>query len=89
MSLYGPKKEIINKLQNLYGEILKLETCSIHVRRGDYISLPNHHPSQPIDYFENAVKIIGEDKHFLIFLSVLLNTFFHIIIAISSGIIFK
>jgi hypothetical protein len=50
-----------------YGDVLNQDTCSIHVRRGDYLSLPNHHPVQPIDYYENAVKIIGGDKHFLIF----------------------
>lgn len=50
-----------------YGELLNQDTCSIHVRRGDYISLPNHHPLQPIDYYEKSVKIIGENKHFLIF----------------------
>ena len=60
--------EVTNSyLSEKYSEILNQDTCSIHVRRGDYLSLPNHHPSQPIDYYENAVKIIGEDKHFLIF----------------------
>ena len=60
--------EVTNSyLLEKYGEILNQDTCSIHVRRGDYLSLPNHHPSQPIDYYENAIKIIGEDKHFLIF----------------------
>ena len=50
-----------------YGNILNQDTCSIHVRRGDYLSLPNHHPIQPIDYYINSVNIIGKDKHFLIF----------------------
>jgi hypothetical protein len=50
-----------------YSELLNQDTCSIHVRRGDYVSLPNHHPLQLIDYYEKSVKIIGENKHFLIF----------------------
>lgn len=50
-----------------YGDIINQDTCSIHVRRGDYLGLQNHHPIQPISYYENSIKIIGEDKHFLIF----------------------
>jgi hypothetical protein len=50
-----------------YGEIINQDTCSIHVRRGDYLGLQNHHPTQSIDYYKNAIKLIGEDKHFLIF----------------------
>lgn len=54
-------------LLETYGDILSQDTCSIHVRRGDYLSLPNHHPIQEIDYYKKSVKIIGEDKFFLIF----------------------
>jgi len=50
-----------------YGEILNQDTCSIHVRRGDYVGLPNNHPVQSIDYYKTAIKIIDDDKHFLIF----------------------
>lgn len=38
---------------------LKEETISIHVRRGDYLNLPNHHPTQKIDYYELAYDLIG------------------------------
>lgn len=56
-----------NNLLKKYNDIINQDTCSLHVRRGDYIGLPNHHPTQSIDYYKNAVKIIGEDKHYLIF----------------------
>ena len=71
------KKEILNlfevdeatkiKLLDMYGEILNKDTCSIHIRRGDYVGLPNHHPTQLISYYEDAIKIIGDDKHFVFF----------------------
>ncbi len=56
-----------NNLINKYGHILNQDTCSIHVRRGDYLNLQNYHPTQPINYYKKAIKIIGDDKHFLIF----------------------
>lgn len=43
------------------------DTCSIHVRRGDFLNLPNHHPQQGMDYYMKAAKKIGLDKKFLIF----------------------
>lgn len=50
-----------------YGEILKNKTCSIHVRRGDYLNLPNHHPTQSIEYYKKSIEMIGEENYFLIF----------------------
>jgi hypothetical protein len=50
-----------------YGEILNQDTCSIHIRRGDYLGLPNHHPTQSIEYYQKGIEIIGEEKHFLVF----------------------
>jgi hypothetical protein len=50
-----------------YSNIISLDTCSIHVRRGDYLKLPNIHPTQNIEYYNKAVGYIGENKHYLIF----------------------
>lgn len=66
-----PLKDITNLKRNIvekYGkEIVNKETCSIHVRRGDYLNSPNHHPQQGIQYYMKAAKKIGMDKIFLIF----------------------
>ena len=63
--------EIDNKTKSYllekYSNIINEDTCSIHVRRGDYLGLPNHHPTQPIEYYTQAIKLIGEDKHYVIF----------------------
>jgi aspartyl/asparaginyl-tRNA synthetase len=41
-------------------EILKERTTSIHIRRGDYAKLPNHHPMLSMDYNE-AIEILKKD----------------------------
>jgi hypothetical protein len=56
-----------NYLMEKYGNLLKLETCSLHVRRGDYVNKQDFHPLQPIEYYKKSIDIIGEDKNYLIF----------------------
>lgn len=46
---------------------LNRNTISIHVRRTDYQLSNGFHPIQPISYFENAVKILGDYDKILIF----------------------
>ena len=67
LDLFEIDEKTKTNLLEKYGEIINQDTCSIHVRRGDYLGLPNYHPVQPISYYENAIKIIGEEKHFVIF----------------------
>lgn len=57
------KKILVQK----YGNLSDKKTCSIHVRRGDYTRLTDYHPTQSIDYYKTAVKILGEDNYYLIF----------------------
>lgn len=41
---------------------------SIHVRRGDYLLYPNHHPICSIDYYEKSISLFGkEEVKFLVF----------------------
>ena len=67
LNLFEINDEIKDKLINKYGEILTKKTCSIHVRRGDYVRLNQYHTVQPIDYYEKSIKLIGEDYEYLIF----------------------
>jgi hypothetical protein len=59
--------ETISKLKTKYKDRLNDNTCSIHVRRGDYLNLSDHHPVQDMDYYKDAISIIGKDKTFFIF----------------------
>ena len=42
-------------------------TCSIHVRRGDYLNSPNHHPTQNMNYYMKSIKQMPKDTVFFIF----------------------
>ena len=56
------------ELSDTVSEILKKEnTCSIHVRRGDFLKHPDHHPAQNLNYFMKATKEMPRDSVFLIF----------------------
>lgn len=50
-------KEIIN---NNYSNILNTKTTSLHVRRGDYVRHPSHHPTCSIEYYQEAISKVGD-----------------------------
>lgn len=56
--------EIDDKIRDL---LEKENTCSIHVRRGDFLKYPNNHPVQNMNYFMKAIKQMPKDSIFLIF----------------------
>ena len=58
LELYDKCSEFISSLSS--------EAISLHIRRGDYITNPNH-PIQPIDYYERALKILPDDIPVLVF----------------------
>lgn len=67
LSLFKMDEYTSSYINEKYGDILKNETCSIHVRRGNYLSLQHCHPIQSISYYQNSINEIGLDKHYLIF----------------------
>lgn len=54
-------------IMNKYGYLFKNETCSLHIRRGDYMTLPNHHPLCDISYYYEAMLNMSPDTTYLIF----------------------
>ena len=54
-------------LNEKYSGITFENTCSIHVRRGNYVERQHFHPLQTIGYYKQAISIIGEETLFLIF----------------------
>ena len=39
----------------------------LHVRRGDYVATPDHHPTLPIEYYEQALEKFDSDIPVLVF----------------------
>jgi hypothetical protein len=65
--LFSFSEEYKNLIKEKYKDLLIGNTCSIHVRRGDYLKLPNHHPVQSLNYLMKGVREMPEDTRFLIF----------------------
>jgi hypothetical protein len=40
-------------------------SCSIHVRRGDYLKLQSHHPLCDMDYYSKAMSVIKADNYLI------------------------
>lgn len=66
-SKFRIKETIRQELREKHKELLGKPNCSIHVRRGDYLTLPNHHPTITMSYIMKAVKLFPKDTVFLVF----------------------
>lgn len=53
------KDEIITNVLELYPQISN--SLSIHIRRGDYVGQPNHHPVVPTSYYQKILDNISND----------------------------
>jgi hypothetical protein len=59
--LFEPSDEIKNEL-NKYNHLLEGITCSVHVRRGDYVRLSDLHPVQGMDYYNKACQVLEPQR---------------------------
>lgn len=67
LELFSIDEDTNNFIHNKYNNILSKKTCSLHVRRGNYLKLPNHHPVCELNYYLEAIKNFDVDTKFLIF----------------------
>lgn len=56
-------------MENIRNNSKSPRIASIHVRRGDYVMSPEHHPVCSLEYYEKAISEIeqGEDVKFIVF----------------------
>lgn len=54
-------------LRNLNQGIHGSEKISVHIRRGDYLSLPGHHPVCSLEYYHEAMNLFVPDSTFIVF----------------------
>jgi len=65
--LFEIDNESYQYINNKYIDILTSEnTCSIHVRRGDFLKIPFYNKLD-MDYYNKAIDEMGRDKKFIIF----------------------
>ena len=58
-----PSNDLYKASRSKGGSFLNLmNTCSIHVRRGDYLEKQDYHPVQPIEYYLKAMRILEEKE---------------------------
>lgn len=53
------KNDVVEFVKDQYPEIV--DNCSIHIRRGDYVNQPNHHPVTPIEYYYKILDDISSE----------------------------
>lgn len=53
------KKDIVDTVLEKYPTVK--ESLSVHIRRGDYVNQPNHHPTIPVSYYEKILNDIGHE----------------------------
>jgi hypothetical protein len=60
-------KITLDYLKDKYSTIVDgNDTCSIHVRRGDFLGIDFYNKLN-MDYYNKAINLVGKDKHFVIF----------------------
>lgn len=66
---YFQPNDIINcYIDSKYTDLFKHTTCSIHIRRTDYINLQQHHPLCTLNYYQSAIgKINDKSIKFVVF----------------------
>jgi hypothetical protein len=65
--IFSPSSDFLNKIYQLYPELSYDNTLSIHIRRGDYLTIPDILPIVDISYINKAIDIIGKYSKVFIF----------------------
>jgi hypothetical protein len=60
-------KDYIRNTFSLDTHVFKTKTCAIHVRRGDYLSIPHVYKEVGMDYYKEAMSRMPNDVRFLVF----------------------
>jgi hypothetical protein len=55
--------DIKSKVQEKYKELIEKGFTAIHVRRGDYLNFPQHHPVLPMQYYLDGIEYIYSTRH--------------------------
>lgn len=74
LDMFQPTTAILQNIRHRYTMLVQSDdgyinvpTCSIHVRRGDYVKLPNHHPVVSREWYWEVMESFEDNTHFLVF----------------------
>ena len=65
--IFEPSSELVNYFYEKYPQLKNENTLSLHVRRSEYLSYPQIHPTISKEYIESALSEIGEYSTVFIF----------------------
>jgi len=69
LELFNVDLSIKKIIESKYSFLNNKKTTSIHVRRGDYIKYPNHHPIQSINYYMDCINMLEKDTDIFVIFS--------------------
>ena len=64
-SVFSATPETQDMVYRKYSDIFYGVVCSIHVRRGDYLKLQDHHPVLGMQYYNEAIDKVVADKYLI------------------------
>jgi hypothetical protein len=62
IELIGVSENGEDYIKKKYGDIFD-DTISVHIRRGDYKGLQNHHPMSSVDYYQKALSHFADKEY--------------------------
>jgi hypothetical protein len=66
--LLTPTEEIEKRVDEIMGHHIGKRITAIHIRRGDYLKFPGHHPIPHMDYYNKSIEILRDDTDlFMVF----------------------
>jgi hypothetical protein len=65
--IFSPSFDFLNKIYQLYPELSYNDTLSIHIRRGDYLTISDTLPVVDISYINKAIETMGDSNKVFIF----------------------
>jgi hypothetical protein len=66
-TMLTPQSEILNICRDQLSQFGAVQTCAVHVRRGDYVGNPDFVDLAATDYYEKAMLSFGPRTRFLLF----------------------
>lgn len=65
--LFSPSEDFLKKIYQIYPQLYSQKSLSIHVRRGDYLSISDILPVIDISYINSSLEMLGEHEVIFVF----------------------